>query len=62
MAALKRDADAHLAPQLASLVQCHAQIILQPIFDLELPRIAFAAWRCSATPPSSPGRTWQPAR
>ena len=41
IAALKRDADALLAPQLAALVKATAQIILQPIFDLELPRIAF---------------------
>ena len=30
-----------LAPQLAALVNATAQIILQPIFDLESPRIAF---------------------
>ena len=41
IAALKRDADALLAPQLAALVNGTAQIILQPIFDLESPRIAF---------------------
>jgi 2-polyprenyl-6-methoxyphenol hydroxylase-like FAD-dependent oxidoreductase len=41
IAALKRDADARLAPQLAALVKGTAQIILQPIFDLESPRIAF---------------------
>jgi len=41
IAALRRDADARLAPQLAALVQASAQIILQPIFDLESPRIAF---------------------
>jgi len=41
IAALKRDADALLAPQFAALVNGTAQIILQPIFDLESPRIAF---------------------
>ena len=41
IAALKRDAATMLAPQLAALVNATAQIILQPIFDLELPRIAF---------------------
>jgi 2-polyprenyl-6-methoxyphenol hydroxylase-like FAD-dependent oxidoreductase len=41
IAALKHDADALLAPQLAALVKATAQIILQPIFDLESPRIAF---------------------
>lgn len=41
IAALKRDAEALLAPQLAALVNATARIILQPIFDLELPRIAF---------------------
>ena len=41
IAALKQDADALLAPQLAALVKATAQIILQPIFDLESPRIAF---------------------
>jgi 2-polyprenyl-6-methoxyphenol hydroxylase-like FAD-dependent oxidoreductase len=41
IAAIKRDADALLAPQLAALVRATAQIILQPIFDLESPRIAF---------------------
>ena len=41
IAELKQDADALLAPQLAALVQSTAQIILQPIFDLESPRIAF---------------------
>ena len=39
--ALKRDAAAMLAPQLAALVNATVQIILQPIFDLESPRIAF---------------------
>lgn len=39
--AIKRDADVLLAPQLAALVKSTAQIILQPIFDLELPAIAF---------------------
>jgi 2-polyprenyl-6-methoxyphenol hydroxylase-like FAD-dependent oxidoreductase len=37
---LKADADALLAPQLAALVHATAQIILQPIFDLESPAIA----------------------
>jgi 2-polyprenyl-6-methoxyphenol hydroxylase-like FAD-dependent oxidoreductase len=41
LAAIKRDAGAMLAPQLAALVNATAQIILQPIFDLESPRIAF---------------------
>jgi 2-polyprenyl-6-methoxyphenol hydroxylase-like FAD-dependent oxidoreductase len=36
---IKRDAAALLAPQLAALVQGTAQIILQPIFDLESPRV-----------------------
>ena len=39
--ALRRDAGALLAPQLATLVHATAQIILQPIFELESPRIAF---------------------
>jgi 2-polyprenyl-6-methoxyphenol hydroxylase-like FAD-dependent oxidoreductase len=38
---LKSDAKTLLAPQLASLVAATPQIILQPIFDLEAPRIAF---------------------
>jgi 2-polyprenyl-6-methoxyphenol hydroxylase-like FAD-dependent oxidoreductase len=38
---LKSDAQQLLAPQLASLVTATPQIILQPIFDLEAPRIAF---------------------
>ncbi len=41
IAALKQDAAAHLAPQLATLVSATAQIILQPIFELKSPRIAF---------------------
>lgn len=41
IAALKQDAAALLAPQLATLVDATAQIILQPIFELESPRIAF---------------------
>ena len=41
IAALKQDAAALLAPQLAALVNATAQIILQPIFELESPRIAF---------------------
>jgi 2-polyprenyl-6-methoxyphenol hydroxylase-like FAD-dependent oxidoreductase len=40
IAGIKRDAAALLAPQLAALVHGTAQIILQPIFDLESPRIA----------------------
>ena len=40
-ATLKQDAAARLAPQLATLVNATAQIILQPIFELESPRIAF---------------------
>jgi 2-polyprenyl-6-methoxyphenol hydroxylase-like FAD-dependent oxidoreductase len=39
--AMKRDAEQLLAPQLSALVHATAQIILQPIFDLESPRIAF---------------------
>ncbi len=39
--AIKREADALVAPQLASLVTSTAQIILQPIFDLESPAVAF---------------------
>jgi 2-polyprenyl-6-methoxyphenol hydroxylase-like FAD-dependent oxidoreductase len=41
IAALKNDADTLLAPQLVALVKSTTQIILQPIFDLESPRIAF---------------------
>jgi 2-polyprenyl-6-methoxyphenol hydroxylase-like FAD-dependent oxidoreductase len=41
LAAIKRDADELIAPQLAALVHGTAQIILQPIFDLESPRITF---------------------
>jgi len=40
IAGIKRDAAALLAPQLAALVNGTAQIILQPIFDLESPRVA----------------------
>jgi 2-polyprenyl-6-methoxyphenol hydroxylase-like FAD-dependent oxidoreductase len=39
IAALKADATARLAPQLAALVHGTAQILLQPIFDLESPRV-----------------------
>jgi len=39
--ALKANADALLAPQIAALVTQTEQPILQPIFDLESPRIAF---------------------
>ena len=38
---IKRDAAALLAPQLAALVSATAQLILQPIFDLETPTLAF---------------------
>ncbi|MEI8152683.1 MAG: FAD-dependent monooxygenase [Hyphomicrobiales bacterium] len=41
IAALKHDAETLLAPQLAELVHATPQIILQPIFDLKSPRIAF---------------------
>src|SRR6478672_3036551 len=41
LATLKQDAAARLAPQLAALVDATAQIILQPIFELESPRMAF---------------------
>jgi 2-polyprenyl-6-methoxyphenol hydroxylase-like FAD-dependent oxidoreductase len=41
IAAIRQDADARLAPQLAALVHATSQIILQPIFDLESPRVAF---------------------
>ena len=41
IAALKTDAEALLAPQLSALVHGTSQIILQPIFDLESPAIAF---------------------
>ena len=41
IAGIKRDAAALLAPQLAALVTGTAQIILQPIFDLESPQLAF---------------------
>jgi 2-polyprenyl-6-methoxyphenol hydroxylase-like FAD-dependent oxidoreductase len=40
IAALQQDATTLLAPQLATLVNATAQIILQPIFELESPRIA----------------------
>jgi 2-polyprenyl-6-methoxyphenol hydroxylase-like FAD-dependent oxidoreductase len=40
IAALQQDAAAGLAPQLATLVNAAAQIILQPIFELASPRIA----------------------
>jgi 2-polyprenyl-6-methoxyphenol hydroxylase-like FAD-dependent oxidoreductase len=40
IAGIRRDASALLAPQLAALVNGTAQIILQPIFDVEAPRIA----------------------
>ena len=40
IAGVKRDAAALLAPQLAALVNGTAQIILQPIFDLQSPRVA----------------------
>jgi 2-polyprenyl-6-methoxyphenol hydroxylase-like FAD-dependent oxidoreductase len=39
--AVRSDADRLLAPQLAALVRATGQVILQPIFDLESPRIAF---------------------
>lgn len=39
--AMRRDANERLAPQLAELIHATPQIILQPIFDLESPRIAF---------------------
>jgi 2-polyprenyl-6-methoxyphenol hydroxylase-like FAD-dependent oxidoreductase len=38
---LKASADALLAPQIAALVTQSERLILQPIFDLESPRIAF---------------------
>jgi 2-polyprenyl-6-methoxyphenol hydroxylase-like FAD-dependent oxidoreductase len=41
IAGIKRDAAALLAPQLAALVIGTAQIILQPIFDLESPQLTF---------------------
>jgi 2-polyprenyl-6-methoxyphenol hydroxylase-like FAD-dependent oxidoreductase len=41
IAGIKREAAALLAPQLAALVTGTAQIILQPIFDLESPQLAF---------------------
>lgn len=40
IAALRRDADALLAPQLAASVKATGQTILQPIFDVESPAIA----------------------
>jgi 2-polyprenyl-6-methoxyphenol hydroxylase-like FAD-dependent oxidoreductase len=39
--ALKRDADALLAPQLAALVHATERVLLQPIYDLDSPCIAF---------------------
>jgi len=41
IAGIKRDAAALLAAQLTALVTGTAQIILQPIFDLESPQVAF---------------------
>ena len=41
IAGVRVDADRLLAPQLAALVHATPQIILQPIFDLQSPRIAF---------------------
>jgi 2-polyprenyl-6-methoxyphenol hydroxylase-like FAD-dependent oxidoreductase len=41
IAAIRREADALLAPQLAMLVKATAQVILQPIFDLSSPCITF---------------------
>lgn len=41
IAAIRQDADALLAPQLAALLAATPQIILQPIFELEAPRVAF---------------------
>jgi len=41
LAGLKADAQRTLAPQLGSLVHATEQIILQPIFDLEPPRLTF---------------------
>ena len=38
---LKASADALLAPQIAALVTHSERLILQPIYDLESPRIAF---------------------
>lgn len=42
IAAVRQDAEELLAPQLAALVDATPHIILQPIFDLETPRIAFS--------------------
>jgi 2-polyprenyl-6-methoxyphenol hydroxylase-like FAD-dependent oxidoreductase len=39
IAQIRRDAEALLAPQLAALVNAAPQIMLQPIFDLEVPRM-----------------------
>jgi 2-polyprenyl-6-methoxyphenol hydroxylase-like FAD-dependent oxidoreductase len=39
--AVRSDAGRRLPPQLAALVSATSQIILQPIFDLQSPRIAF---------------------
>jgi len=41
IATVKQDAGKRFAPQLAALVYTTPQIILQPIFDLESPRIVF---------------------
>jgi 2-polyprenyl-6-methoxyphenol hydroxylase-like FAD-dependent oxidoreductase len=41
IAAVKQDAAALLAPQLAALVHATAQTILQPIFELASPRVTF---------------------
>jgi 2-polyprenyl-6-methoxyphenol hydroxylase-like FAD-dependent oxidoreductase len=40
IATVKREAQALLAPQLAALTEATAQIILQPIFDMESPAVA----------------------
>ena len=42
VAAMRRDAEAVLAPQFAEIVRCTAQPFLQPIYDLMSPRLAFA--------------------
>ena len=62
IAALKRDADALLAPQLAALVHGHARrssCSRSSTWNRRASRSA--ASRSWATPPSSRGRMWRPA-
>jgi len=49
LAELRADAEIKLAPQVATMVARTPQIVLQPIYDLESPRLVFAMLFCSAT-------------